>query len=346
VRFAFTPEQLAIRDSVRALLSRECTPARVREAWSNADGRVPGLWAKLAELGVPGMLAPEEHGGLGLTELELVLLLEESGRFAAPEPVVETAAVGVPLLREASESDVTCGRWLRAAAAGESVLAVQLEGVSLVAGVDGADVLLVERAGELHALERASFTVEPRGSIDGARRLGRVVWSPSPSTCVAAGERARTALAAARDRAAVASAAQLVGLSRAMLEVAVGYVKARHQFGKPVGSFQAVKHHLADALVAIEMAAPAVYRAAYSLAHGDPDRSMHASMAKALASDAAHLVARKSLQCHGAIGYAFENDLHLWMKRAWALSAAWGDAAWHRERVARSIVGTARAGGA
>jgi alkylation response protein AidB-like acyl-CoA dehydrogenase len=123
-------------------------------------------------------------------------------------------------------------------------------------------------------------------------------------------------------------------------------VKARHQFGKPVGSFQAVKHHLADALVAIEMAAPAVYRAAYSLAHGDAERSTHASMAKALASEAAQLVARKALQCHGAIGYAFENDLHMWMKRAWALSAAWGDAAWHRERVARAIFGTAGAGGA
>jgi alkylation response protein AidB-like acyl-CoA dehydrogenase len=126
-----------------------------------------------------------------------------------------------------------------------------------------------------------------------------------------------------------------------MLDTAVAYVKARHQFGKPVGSFQAVKHHLADALVAIEMAAPAVYRAAHSLAHRDVDRSTHASMAKALASDAAPLVARKALQCHGAIGYAFENDLQLWMKRTWALAATWGDAAWHRERVGRALFGAA-----
>jgi alkylation response protein AidB-like acyl-CoA dehydrogenase len=346
VRFAFTPEQIAIRDSVRALLARECTAARVREAWSSADGRVPGLWGKLAELGVPGMLAPEEHGGLGLTELELILILEETGRFAAPEPIVETAAVGVPLLREAAGSDVTRGRWLRAVTAGESILAVQLEGTSIVAGADTADVLLVEQAGAIHAIERAAYATELRGSIDGSRRLARVTWSLSGSTCIAVGERAAAAIGAARDRAAVASAAQLVGLARGMLDAAVGYVKARHQFGKPVGSFQAVKHHLADALVAIEMAAPAVYRAAYSLAHGDAARSVHASMAKALASDAAQLVARKTLQCHGAIGYAFENDLHLWMKRAWALSAAWGDAAWHRERVARAIVDTVGPGGA
>jgi alkylation response protein AidB-like acyl-CoA dehydrogenase len=224
-------------------------------------------------------------------------------------------------------------------AAGEAILAVQLEGAPYVTGADGADVLLVERSGEVHAVERASFTVERRRSIDGSRRLAHVVWSPSAATCIAEGERAAAVLAEASDRGAMACAAQLIGLGRAMIEAAVGYVKARHQFGKPVGSFQAVKHHLADAFVAIEMAAPTVYRAAYSLAHRDVDRSMHVSMAKALASDAASLVARKTLQCHGAIGYAFENDLHLWMKRAWALSAAWGDAAWHRDRVGRAIFG-------
>jgi alkylation response protein AidB-like acyl-CoA dehydrogenase len=338
VRFAFSAEQLAIRDSVRALLARECTPARVREAWSNVDGRVPGLWAKLAQLGVPGMLAPEEQGGLGLTELELVLLLEESGRFAVPEPLVETAAVGVPLLRDAA-SDVVGRRWLGAVAAGEATIAVQLGSAPYATGAEEADVLLVERAGEVHAVERASFRVEQRRSIDGSRRLAHVLWSPSAETCIADGERASAVLAEASDRGTMACAAQLVGIGRAMIEAAVGYVKARHQFGKPVGSFQAVKHHLADALVAVELAAPAVYRAAHSLAHRDADRSVHVSMAKALASDAASLVARKTLQCHGAIGYAFENDLHLWMKRAWALSAAWGDAAWHRDRVGRALFG-------
>jgi hypothetical protein len=148
-----------------------------------------------------------------------------------------------------------------------------------------------------------------------------------------------------RDRGAVAVAAQLIGLARAMLATTVEYVKARHQFGKPVGSFQAVKHHLADAHIAIEMAAPAVYRAAYSLARGDAQASVHASMAKAMASDAAELVARQALQCHGAIGYAFENDLHLWMKRTWALSAAWGDAASHRAQVSRALFEGKHAGG-
>jgi alkylation response protein AidB-like acyl-CoA dehydrogenase len=332
VRFAFTAEQLAMRDTVRALFKRECPPERVREAWTTAGGRVPGLWGKLAELGVPGLLAPVDEGGLGMTELELVLVIEEQGRFAAPEPITDTAAVAVPLLRDASGQPRA--RWLRSLATGEATAAVALHGAPHVMGADSADVLLLQRGDEIHAVGRANASLEAHASIDGTRRPFRVGWTASASTLVAHGPEARSALDDARDRGAVATAAELVGLARHMIETTVAYVKARHQFGKPVGSFQAVKHHLADAHVAVETAAPAVYRAAWSLAHGTPDRSVHASTAKALASDAATLAARKALQCHGAIGYAFENDLHLWMKRAWALAAAWGDAAWHREHVA------------
>jgi len=332
VRFAFTAEQLAMRDSVRALLKRECPPARVREAWAAPDGKVPGLWSKLSELGVPGILSPQDEGGLGMTELELVLVAEEAGRFALPEPVTDTAAVAVPLLSDASGSPRT--RWLRLLATGEATAAVALDGAPYVLGADTADVLVLQRGDEIHAVERADASLEAHASIDGSRRPFRVGWTGSASTLLLRGPVAKSALVDALDRGAVACAAELVGLARQMIETTVAYVKARHQFGKPVGSFQAVKHHLADAHVAVEMSAPAVYRAAWSLAQRTPDRSLHASTAKALASDAATLAARKALQCHGAIGYAFENDLHLWMKRAWALAASWGDAAWHRERVA------------
>jgi alkylation response protein AidB-like acyl-CoA dehydrogenase len=335
VRFAFTAEQLAIRDGVRALLERECPPERVREAWTTANGRVPGLWGKLAELGVPGLLAPQDEGGLAMTELELVLVLEDAGRFAAPEPIADTAAVAVPLLRDTSGPP--CARWLRALASGEATAAVALEGAPYVMGADAADVLVLQRGDEIHAVERSNASIEAHASIDGTRRPCRVGWTASASTLVAHGSEAKAALSDMLDRAAAAAAAELVGLARQMIETTVAYVKTRHQFGKPVGSFQAVKHHLADAHVAVETSAPAVYRAAWSLAHRTPDRSVHASTAKALASDAATLAARKALQCHGAMGYAFENDLHLWMKRAWALTAAWGDAAWHRERVAEVL---------
>jgi alkylation response protein AidB-like acyl-CoA dehydrogenase len=122
-----------------------------------------------------------------------------------------------------------------------------------------------------------------------------------------------------------------------MLELSVAYVVERRQFGVPIGSFQAVKHHLADARLRLEFAAPAVYRAAWSVATGAPTASRDVSMAKALASDAAHLVGRKALQVHGGIGYTVEYDLHLFLKRAWALQSQWGTTAWHRDRVGRAL---------
>jgi alkylation response protein AidB-like acyl-CoA dehydrogenase len=335
MRFAFTPEQLAIRDSMRALLERECPAERVRGAWSAPDALVPGLHAKLAELGAPGMLAPEEAGGLGLTEVELVLVMEEYGRFAVPGRLAETAAVAVPLLREAT--GVPGGHWLRKLATGEATASTALDDAPYVVGAGSADVLVLKQGDEIHAVEAARADLEAHCAVDGTRRLFHVRWTPSSATLVARGPAAQKLLADAADRGAAAAAAQLIGLARRMVETTVAYVKARHQFGRPVGSFQAVKHHLADAHIAIETSAPAVYRAAYSLAHRAADRSVHVSIAKALASDSALLAARKALQCHGAIGYAVENDLHMWMKRTWALAASWGDAGWHRERVARVL---------
>ena len=142
----------------------------------------------------------------------------------------------------------------------------------------------------------------------------------------------------ALDRGALGTAAFLVGLGQAMLDLTVGYVKERQQFGVPIGSFQAVKHHLADAALALEFARPAVLRAAWSVAHAAPTRARDVSMAKAMASDAAELVGRKALQCHGAIGYTVEADLHLHLKRAWALARAWGDTAFHTDRVAAALI--------
>jgi alkylation response protein AidB-like acyl-CoA dehydrogenase len=311
MRFAFTDDQLALRDAVRDFLEKECPPALVREAWTNDTGR-SGLWGKLGELGVLGVLAPEEHGGLGGNFLDLVLLLEETGRAALPEPVVEHAAVALPQLADPS-----------AAAAGEITATAGLPGSQLVPYGDSAAVLLLD--GE----EVARGAVDPvrRESVDGARRLFTVGRGPF---AIGDGE--------GFERGALGTAAQLLGLAQAMLDVTVEYAKARHQFGVPIGSFQAIKHKLADVRLALEFARPVVYRAAYSIAHADPDRAVHVSMAKAYASDAGMLAARHALQVHGAIGYSYEHDLHCWMKRAWALAASWGDATWHRDRVGRAIL--------
>jgi alkylation response protein AidB-like acyl-CoA dehydrogenase len=311
VRFAFTDDQLAMRDAVRGFLEKECPPKVVRDAWTNDTGR-SGLWSRLGELGVLGVLAPEAHGGFGGSFLDLVLLLEETGRAALPEPVVEHAAVAVPLLD---------GARAEAAAAGDITVTVAAP-TGVVPNADTVDLVLV---GDDFA-EPGSLQLRQRASVDGSRRL--FVIEPVPTSTD--GD--------AFDRAALGIAAQLVGLAAHMLTTTVAYAKERRQFGVPIGSFQAVKHHLANVALALEFARPVVYRAAWSVAHGDDGRSVHVSAAKARASEAALLAGRVALQVHGAIGYTTEYDLHLWMKRAWALAASWGDAAWHDGRVGRAIL--------
>ena len=328
MRFAFTEEQIELRAAVRDLLAKECPAAVVREAWANGSGRTERAWGALAEMGVLGVMAPESAGGIGGDEVDLIGVLEETGRAALPEPIVETAAVAVPLLAEAGDEragGLLGGGGGAAAIAPTDELAVWAGTADLVILFDGSGV---------HAVAATDVTLEPRRSVDGARRLFRVDARLDDSTRVGGAE----AAALAFDRGALGTAAQLLGLGRSMLDVTVEYAKERQQFGAPIGSFQAVKHHLADVRLALEFAAPLVYRAAWSLAQRDPDRSVHVSMAKAHASDAAVLASRAALQCHGAIGYTTEHDLHLWMKRSWALAGAWGDAAWHRRRVGRAIL--------
>lgn len=342
MRFAFTEDQLLFRDAVRELLAKECTPEHVRYCWVNDDGRVADVWQALADMGVIGLTVPEVHGGLGMDEVDLVLLLEETGRVALPEPLVETVAVAAPLLAQDAPPELAA-EWLPRIAGGSAVIGVGFVGTPFVLAADSADLLLLERADQLLALRPEQARLTPQASVDGARRLFTVEWDPTDAVLVASGEPGWQAVNKAFDRGALGTAAQLLGLADRMLELTVEYVKQREQFGVPIGSFQAVKHQLANAAIALEFARPPVYAAAYALAHQDgvPDQvvSRDVSMAKCLASEAALTVSRAALQCHGAIGYTVEYDLHLWMKRAWALAAAWGDAAWHRNRVAHSVLG-------
>jgi alkylation response protein AidB-like acyl-CoA dehydrogenase len=291
------------------------------------------LWPELTKLGVIGALAPEARGGLGLDAIDLSVLLEETGRAAVPELVVETAAVAVPLLAAVSD-EPRAAHWLARVLTGDVSVAVGLSCDTYVVGAELAALILCERDGELHGCERDSVQLTRVSSVDRARRLARVHFTPSAETRLASGERAQQLLATAKDHAALGTAAQLVGLGARMLELTAAHVKTRKQFGQAIGAFQAVKHQLVDAHLALEFAGPLVYRAAHSVAHGHPERSLHISMAKAFASDAALLAARTALQLHGAIGYSYEYELQLFMKRAWALAAAYGDARAHRQRLA------------
>jgi alkylation response protein AidB-like acyl-CoA dehydrogenase len=205
---------------------------------------------------------------------------------------------------------------------------------ALAPWADTADVIVRCDGSGAVAWDADDVSFLPRRSVDGARRLFHIEARPGSGRLVGGPD----AAALAADRGALATAAQLVGLADRMVETTVEYVRARHQFGVPVGSFQAVKHHLADARLGLEFARPLVYRAAASVASHDADRTTHVSMAKVSANDAAQRSARAALQCHGAIGYTTEHDLHLFMKRSWALSRAWGDTTWHLRRVARAIL--------
>jgi alkylation response protein AidB-like acyl-CoA dehydrogenase len=332
MRFALTDDQAALRDAVRDLLGRECKPAVVRAAWEGGTAAPPvaAAWAKLAEMGVLGAAVPEEAGGLGLGACDVVPLLEEAGRVALPLPIVETAFVGAPLLAAVGDEDAV-GRLIE----GELLVACALDGADEVPWAGDAGLILVaERpGGPVARIAASGAALDAAESIDGARRVAVLTDRAAAEELGASDEDCL----AAWQRGALGAAAQLIGLSRQLLAMSVAYAEERRQFGVPIGTFQAVKHHLANALLGVEFAAPAVLRAAWSLDTGAATADRDVAMAKALASDAAERVAATALQAHGAIAYTTEYDLHLFAKRVWAGSRSWGTAEWQRARVATAI---------
>ncbi|MFN8051707.1 MAG: acyl-CoA dehydrogenase [Acidimicrobiales bacterium] len=333
MRFAFTQDQLDFSGAVSDLLAKECSPDALRAAWAGDDGRVAGLWDRLVEMGVVGLLAPESAGGFGLAEVDLVRIAYEAGRVALPEPLSSVAGVVVPALRD--HGGDRGASLLEELVGGSAAVALGLAVNPLVQHSAGATGFLLEADDGLHLVPAADVSLTSEESVDGSRRPARVAWSPSAATLL---DDPVLAAAEANARAAVFTAAELCGLADTMLGLTTGYVAERKQFGVPIGSFQAIKHHCADAMLAVEFAKPLVWRAAYSLSVGDPAAAVHASMAKSSASDAADVVGRIAMQCHGGIGYTTEYDLHLYLKRAWALVAQDGSAAAHRRKVADAVL--------
>jgi alkylation response protein AidB-like acyl-CoA dehydrogenase len=333
VRFEFSEDQRLLQATVRDFLEGECGPAVVRTLWDTESGRSRKLWSGLAQVGLVGALVPEVYEGMGLDEVDFVLLAEEVGRAALAEPVVETAAVAAPLLAETGSRELA-ERWLEPLAVGEAIVAVGHPVSPFVSDAHVADLLLMGRGDEVHALAPGDVARTPQPANDPARRLFGVEWTPRAETRIAEGPAGRALLAAALDRGALACAAQLLGVGERLVALATAYAAQRRQFERPIGSFQAVKHMLADVVVRLEYARPLVYRAAWSVARGGERRAAHVSMAKLAASEAAGRAARTALQVHGAIGYTWEQDLHIWMRRAWSLEQAWGLSRFHRGRVA------------
>jgi alkylation response protein AidB-like acyl-CoA dehydrogenase len=337
MQFTFSEDQLALQETVRDFLAGECPPERIRELWESESGRSAELWGKFAELGIPGLLVPEACSGMGLCEVDAVLIHEEVGRAGLAEPLVSTAAVAAPLLAELGDAE-RAEPWLRRIAGGEAIVAVGNAASPIVGDAHVARLLLLAHGDEIHAVDPADAEAAAQPATDPAQKLFRIGWKPRASTCLASGERGRALQAAALDRGALACAAQLLGVGDQLLAMASTYAGQRKQFGKPIGSFQAVKHHLATVKVAIEYARPMVHRAAWSVAEAVAGRAIHVSMAKLAAAEAAAQAARTALQVHGAIGYTWEQDLHIWMRRAWSLGNAWGTISFHRDRVTEAVL--------
>ncbi len=332
--FTFSEDQLLFRESVRDFLVNEVTPETIRASWESQDGRDPALWQQIVEMGLAGMTVPEEYSGLGMNELDFVLLAQECGYVALPENLVHTVLVAVPMLRELGGD--LAARWLPAIAAGEAKVVVGLEQNMLVEDAHTADLLLIQRGADLFSLRPDQVSLRHNESIDPSRKLYAVDFDASMEP-VARGENASALLAAALNRGALGCAAQALGLAQRMIDITVQYTADRQQFGKPIGSFQAVKHHMANIAVRLEYAKAPVHRAAYAISLAQESAAVNVSHAKLMACEAASLAAKNTIQAHGAMGYTWEVDLHIFMKKAWALANTWGDAGFHKARVAEHI---------
>ncbi|MGW2961822.1 acyl-CoA dehydrogenase family protein [Streptomyces sp. NPDC001220] len=306
MRFRLDTAQRDFADSLRAMLAAADTPAVIRE-WSrggHTSGRA--LWGRVGAAGVFGLAVPEEYGGEGRRAVELALAFVELGRYAVPGPLVETVAAAVLL----GESPDLAKRFLPGIASGETLATVTVaeHGYGYALDGDAADVRLAATPEGLRLSPGAGAV---RRSLDPARRL-------TPLAPVGELISAEPAWAGALTWARLAVAAQALGVGLALLDSTVAYVKQRSQFGVPVGSFQAVKHRLADVKIALEFARPVVLGAAVTMTPSD------VAAAKLGACEAAYLGSRAALQLHGAIGYTAEYDLSLWLAKARALRAAWG----------------------
>ena len=337
MEFAFTEDQLLLQQTVRDFLEGECTVEHVRGMWDTETGRSPEFWQKLAEMGIAGLMVPDQHGGLGMNEVDMVLVLEEIGRAALAEPVIHTAFVGVPLLVESGVKAIA-DEWLSKVAEGSAILAVGHDQSPFVSDAHVASLLLLSSGDAVHAVPRSEANLTPQTANDPAKRIFSVDWTPTSNTLLVDGDAGKRLRAKAFDRGALACAAQLLGVVQKLIEMAVLYATQRKQFGVPIGSFQAVKHMLANEKVKTEYARCLVYRGADSLANDVPSRAVDVSMAKIATAEAAVSTAKTALQVHGAPGYTWEQALHVWMRRAWSLDSAWGSIAFHRARLANAVI--------
>ena len=371
MNFSFSDDQILLRNSVRAALDEQCKPEHVRAMFDDPKGYSAELWGEMAKLGWLGLPFPEEQGGAGLGFVELALVMEETGRVAYPGPFFATVVLGglgimlggAPAQRDKWLSAIAAGKARATAALLEEHLDWDPASVTATAAKSGsgwtlsglkrfvpwanvADVVLIPaRSPEGLSLflvdpKASGVTLKPMVGIDLVSR-----WSEMRLDKVAVGAdallgQAGTAgplLESLLRRAAVMSSAEMLGAARRCLDMSVEYAKVREQFGQPIGSFQAIRHRCAEMLLEAENAHAAVYYAAWALTAGAEDAAVASSICKSYVSEAARKVCGDAIQVHGGIGFTWEYDLHLYMKRAKALEPLYGDAEYHRELIARHV---------
>ena len=368
--YELSKSQKLLQESVATFCQRESPAEHVRQVMESDTGHDPQLWQSIAEQGWIGLHLPEKFEGLGLSLVDLAVVAEQLGKACLPGPFL-SATWAATLLSEAGENS-SAARHLPGLIDGSRLATVALlESESswdvrperlqtrldqrhvltghkqLVpqAGIADAIVCVASRGDELCLIVTApdenGVDVQPTPGIDPTRRLYSVAWEGleiQPESVIATGDAARHALKRSLQVATVAVCAELVGIAQWMLETTVEYAKTRNQFDRPIGSFQAVQHQCADMLLLTESARSAAYYAAWSLNEGDPRAEQAVSIAKSYCCDSVREVGNHAVQVHGGIGFTWEHDLHLYYKRSKADEYLFGDASFHRERIAQLTV--------
>ncbi len=366
--FEFSDEHEELRRTLRGFFEREADEAALREQMASEAGFRPAVWTRMAEeLGLAGLIVSEELGGAGFGPVELAIAMEEMGRALLCAPYLSSAVLATSALELAAHERarkellpaLASGRRRAALAFSERERPFELEAIALEAAgsgeacaltgekqyvLDGAtadDLLVVARAGAGLALfhvpgDARGLAREPLPPLDPTRKLARLRFESTPAMRISEGD-AAPGLQRALDRACAALAAEQVGGAQRCLDMAVGYAKQRLQFGRPIGSYQAIKHQCADMLLEVEFARSAAYYAAFAARDAEPDAAVAASIAKSQCSEAYVAAAKRNLQIHGGMGFTWEHSAHLYLKRATASAVLFGTPEEHRRRVAAAV---------
>jgi alkylation response protein AidB-like acyl-CoA dehydrogenase len=357
MQFGLSESQEFLKDSARKFFAGECPSAEMRRLMETDTAYDAALWSKLAHQGYTGIIFSEEFGGVGLGKVELMLLMEEAGRALLPGPFFSTVVLAGSVL-DAVASTAHKKKYLAPICRGEARATVAILEASaswnprdvqltvsngkisgekfFVSDAAIADfILVVARNGVFVVDSKASgLKISPMNGMDLTRKLYTVKFDNTPAEEI--GSTAN--LAKAFDIATAALSAELVGGMQRTLDITVEYAKTRKQFGKPIGMFQAVQHQCADMYLETESSRSAVYYAGWALEENAADATAAVSIAKMYASDAARTVGNRGIQIHGGMGFTWENDVHLYYRRAKASETAFGDSTFHRERIASLVI--------